>query len=168
MWLHKPLSVEKTVRIEMRTRMCQVLLDAGQDAAKPYEDTPMDFVEQPGWKAWRRRPLFAHWGGLSRRPIDRVPNDYITQPESIKTPMFTWVVMSVYGAIHLLGWSFAYPTQIDMWIWRISSLVAFAVLFSWGFVEVWTAKPWFNFDMTVLGVWEKKRHQKDLLEAMGI
>lgn len=90
MWIHKPLGVEKAVRIEMHTRMCQVLLDAGQDGAKPYEDTPMDFIEQPGWRAWRRRPRFAHWGGLSRRPIDRVPNDYVTQPESIKTPMFLW------------------------------------------------------------------------------
>ena len=156
MLIHKPLGVEKAVRIEMHTSMCQVLLNAGQDAANPYEDTPMDFVEQPGWKAWRRRPRFAHWAGLSRRPIDRVPNDYISQPESIIIPMFMWVVISVYGALHILGWNFAYPTQIDMWIWRISSLVSFAVLFSWGFAENWTAKPWFNFDMTVLGVWEKK------------
>ncbi|KAH8770334.1 hypothetical protein BGZ57DRAFT_441993 [Hyaloscypha finlandica] len=160
LWMNKPLSVEVAVPIEMTITMAQVLSEAGPAASVLYEDTPMDFVEQPGWRAWRRRRRFAHASGLSKRPLERFPNDYGFEPASVKPPLLMSLVMSLYGAIHILGWNFSFPTRIDMQIWRIASITSFVNLFFSGLVEALTLKPWFNFDMTVLGVWEHKSSKR--------
>ena len=154
-WIDKPLNVTKAISIKMETPMATVLLEAGTDAANPYEDTPMDFVEKPGWKLWRRRRMFSHFG-LQQRPLQRIPDDYMAPPPTITMNIFLWLEVSVFGIIHVLGWNFPFPTLIDLWIWRLSSLLTCVILSGWGIVLSVAVVSGLNFDMALLGIWVQK------------
>jgi hypothetical protein len=70
-WMDKPLGVESAVHLRLTTPMATILTEAGPAAGQPYVDTPMDFVEQPGWRVFSRVPLFTSFGGIEKRPLKR-------------------------------------------------------------------------------------------------
>lgn len=147
--------------------MATVLLEAGDAAAIPYEDTPMDFVEKPGWRLWRRRRIFSHFG-LRQRPLQRIPNDYIPLPHTHRLNLFLWVEISHLGIIHVLGWNFAFPTVVDLWIWRLSSLITCVILSVWGLVLNAGVKPGLDFNMALLGIWEQKSTKETFFRRWAI
>lgn len=155
-WMDKPLGVESAVPLSMATPMATVLKNAGDLAKDVYANTPMDFVEQPGWSVWKRRRWFRRFGGLAARPIQRIPNDFVEPPFTLKLAIPLWLTTVLYAAIHVSGWNYDFPTVVEQYIWRCASLVLLVVLFAWGIVEVLSVKPGFNFTLTLLGIWEKR------------
>ena len=155
-WMSKPLNVEVPVHVETMTDMATILREAGYCANYSYIYTPMDFVEQPGWLYWKRRDKFMNFGGLERRPIPRVPNDLVQPPLTLALAVPMWMLTISYAAIHVAGWNYSFPTSIEVYVWRCSSVTMFVVLFLWGLVEVLAVKPGFNFTITLLGIWEKR------------
>lgn len=160
-WLDKVLDAEIPLHLKMQTPIAKVLCEAGSAANEPYNDTPMDFVEQPGWRLWRRRLKFKYFGGLSERPIQRIPNDYIVPP-TLSLAFSTWGITVIHAAIHVIGWNFDLPTKTERYLWKAASLCLLVDLFGWGLVEVLSIKPGYDYTITLLGIWEKKTTKNTL------
>lgn len=175
-WLQKPMDVEVPFVLHMQIPLMRVLQDAGPVAEKPYQDTPMDFVEQPGWSVWNRRKPFRTFGGLTTRPIQRIPNDYILPPLTLRLSIATWIITVLYSTIHFARWNSEFPTLCELYLWRCSSATLWAILFTWGLVLVFSVKPGFDYTHTVLGIWVHettknknwwRRHALDLPGALS-
>ncbi|KAF4769277.1 hypothetical protein HAV15_008549 [Penicillium sp. str.  len=86
-WLHKPLDVYYPVQIKMNISMGQVLQEAGPIAARPYRQTPLDFVDdlRPSWalniQTFMKMPV-----GHFQRPIPRIGDS--------RLPWLTWTESS--------------------------------------------------------------------------
>jgi hypothetical protein len=63
-----------------------------------------------------------------------------------------WVVTVVHAMIHVLGWSFPFPTAIETTIWRARSLTLLFVMLIGGFVPVLPTRPWFDFTFNLLWI----------------
>ncbi|THV44140.1 hypothetical protein BGAL_0722g00030 [Botrytis galanthina] len=166
-WLKKPFDVEVPIRLESKVSISQILREAGPVASGVYSDSPLDFVEQLGWRTWRRRPIFKHFGGLSQRPVRRIPNDYVVEP-NFKVALFTLTVTVVHAAIHVTGWNLSFPTTTEQLLWHGASLCLLLDLFVWGIVEVLLLKPGLDFDMTLLGIWEKRSSKRGFWRSWGL
>ncbi|KAF2494613.1 hypothetical protein BU16DRAFT_462990, partial [Lophium mytilinum] len=108
---------------ELPVTMVPVLRRASRIAARPYRQTPLDFVDdlKPSWalnvQTFMKMPV-----GPSERPIQRIGDTWL--------PWLTWtertclcLATMVYSAIHLSGWNFHFPTRTEQILWRVSSLI---------------------------------------------
>ncbi|KAH8670174.1 hypothetical protein BGZ60DRAFT_450079 [Tricladium varicosporioides] len=152
-WANKPQNVAETTVIRPKWLIANVLIESGEAAKHPYIDTPMDFVEKPPWAGWKRRPSLLHFGGLERRPLARIPNDYSPPPPTGKEATFIWLISIVHAGIHLIGWNFDFPTRIEKLLWRISSIVLVVIMLVGGAVPVISTRPWFDFSFNLLWIW---------------
>lgn len=170
-WANKPQNVEEPTVITTEWLIADVLKSAGDAAREPYVDTPMDFVEKPVWQGWKRRPSLLHFGGLTRRPLARIPNDYSPPPPTGKEALFIWVISVLHAGVHVIGWELSFPTNIETWIWRISSITLLVVMIIGGAVPVLSTRKWFDFSFNLLWIWIRpsrkntwvRRHLFDLL-----
>lgn len=158
-WLEKPLNVEGHVNLSITTRMSEILKNAGSTAKEPYVDTPMDFVggcgipQGPG--TWGRRHYLPFFGSLEARPLQRMPDDYTPPPVTIRLASLQWALSVIHCAIHVAGWNYSFPTSIEKCLWRSASVALLAVLFVFGLVLVIAVRPWFDYRLILLGIWEK-------------
>ncbi|KAK4175099.1 hypothetical protein QBC36DRAFT_388481 [Triangularia setosa] len=111
-WLRKPLDVRYPVRIRMDAPMAQVLREAGPLAARPYRQTPLDFIDdyRPSW-ALHVHTFTGFSSGDGIRPLTRIGDS--------KLPWLTWKESSY--LLHLAGWNYSFPTHFEELLWRISS-----------------------------------------------
>ena len=137
----------------MQHSMAKVLLEAGSAGKQPYVDTPMDFVEKPGWNVWQRQPCFQNFGGIEGRPLRRIPNDYVEPPLSLSLALFTWLLSVGHLGIHVIGWKYPFPTTIEWYLWQITSLSLLSMVFAAGMLDVLTVKPGLDFAVTAMGIW---------------
>ena len=165
--MDKLLSVESPVHLKIATPMATVLREAGDIAKHPYVDTSMDFVEEPGWCAWKRREMFKNFAGMGERPILRVPNDLIPPPSTLKLAFPQWGLTVSYAVIRVAGWNYNFRNVAESFVWRCSSVVIFAVLFLWGLAEVMAVRPGFDFTLTLLGIWEKENSKNTFFGQLG-
>ncbi len=149
-WSRKPQNVAEPTTIKISWLMSDLLKKAGDAASDPYVDTPMDFVEKPLWEGWRRRKSLLHFDGLEKRPLERIPNDYSQPPPTGWEATVVWIISVVHAAVHVLGWSFAFPTEAETIIWRASSLTLLVVMVTGGLVPVLSTRPWFDFSFSLL------------------
>ncbi|RYP48913.1 hypothetical protein DL768_005275 [Monosporascus sp. mg162] len=150
---NKPQNVDEPTVIKVSWSLADLLLEAGEMAKDPYVDTPMDFVEKPAWEGWKRRSSLLHYGGLERRPLVRIPNDYSPPPPTRKDALFVWVISAIHAGIHLIGWNFPFSTYTEVLIWRISSLVLLVAMAIGGLVPVLSTRKWFDFSFNLLWIW---------------
>ncbi|KAF8644301.1 hypothetical protein AX16_008560 [Volvariella volvacea WC 439] len=54
-------------------------------------------------------PFYGAWTSITER--------------SLAALVYGLVIGMVFGGIHLLGWSFQFPTMTELWLWRASSMV---------------------------------------------
>lgn len=155
-WSCKPQNVAEPTVVVVDWTVADVLLWAGDAARDPYVDTPLDFVEKPVWDGWRRRPSLLHFGGLEKRPLTRIPNDYSPPPPTGKEATIVWVVSVVHAVIHLVSWSFQFPTATETFLWRVCSLILLVVMVVGGLVPVLSTQPWFDFTFDLLWIWTRK------------
>ncbi|KAK3936738.1 squalene epoxidase-domain-containing protein [Diplogelasinospora grovesii] len=152
----KPQNVAEPTAIQVDWTIADLLLSAGDAAREPYVDTPMDFIEKPVWDGWRRLPSLLHYGGLEKRPLERIPNDYCPPPPTGTEATIIWVVSVVHAMIHVLGWWFPFPTEAEKIIWRSSSLTLLVVMAVGGLVPVLSTRPWFDFTFSLLWIWVRE------------
>jgi squalene monooxygenase len=155
-WASKPQNVAEPTVIRVDWTVAELLLAAGDAARDPYVDTPLDFVEKPAWDGWRRRPSLLRFGGLDKRPLVRIPNDYSRPPSTWAEAAIVWVVSVVHAGLHVLCWSFPFPTQTEKILWRASSLTLLAVTAIGGLVPVLSTRPWFDFSFSLLMIWVRE------------
>jgi squalene monooxygenase len=155
-WASKPQNVAEPTIIRVDWPISELLIAAGDAAKDPSVDTPMDFVEKPVWQGWRRLPSLLHYGGLTKRPLERIPNDYSPPPPTGIEATTVWVVSVVHALIHVLGWWFPFPTPIEAIIWRASSLTLLVVMAIGGVVPVISTQPWFDFSFSMLWIWVRE------------
>lgn len=158
-WASKPQNVAEPTVIAVDWTIAEFLVSAGNVAKEPYVDTPLDFVEKPAWDGWKRLPSLLHFGGLDKRPLERIPNDYSPPPPTGTEATIVWVVSIIHAAIHVLGWSFPFPSELETMVWRVSSLVLIVVMVIGGIVPVISTQDWFDFTFSMLWIWirEAKR-----------
>jgi squalene monooxygenase len=159
-WASKPQNVAEPTVIRVDWTIADLLLAAGDVARDPYVDTPLDFVEKPVWDGWRRRPSLLHYGGLNKRPLPRIPNDYSPPPPTGTEATIVWVVSVVHAVLHVLCWSFPFPTITEMVLWRVSSLTLLVVMAVGGLVPVLSTRPWFDFSFSMMWIWVREARKQ--------
>ncbi|CAG9983083.1 unnamed protein product [Clonostachys byssicola] len=155
-WSRKPQNVGEPITISVNWTIAELLISAGDVAKEPYVDTPLDFVEKPPWDGWRRFPSLLHFGGLQKRPLARIPNDYSPPPPTGKEATIVWVVSVVHAMIHLVSLSFPFPTQTETILWRSCSLILLVVMVVGSLVPVLSTQPWFDFTFNLIWIWTRK------------
>ena len=147
-WLQKPSDVQRGITISIPVTTTQILIDAGTAAAEPYKHTPLDFVAKQhftcGYDVMR---FFNMRCDDSERPLRRFPNDRFPDIRTFeKLALFSWTLS--YAAVHLVGWNFEFPTQSELLLWRISSLIVTFTTLLWWTLETIAARQRF-------GRWDK-------------
>ena len=112
-WWHKPLDVRIPIRIPMQKSTAELLKEAGEVAAKPYQQTPLDFVEdlRPSW-ALNIQPFMKMLVALHERLIPRFGDDRFPNLKGYQESILCFATL-LYAAIHLMGWNFTFPTRIE-------------------------------------------------------
>ena len=158
-WASKPQNVAEPTVISVEWTIADLLLAAGDAARDPYVDTPLDFVEKPAWNGWRRRPSLLHYGGLNKRPLERIPNDYSPPPTGTEAAI-VWLVSVVHAALFTTCWSFPFPTKTECVLWQASTLTFLAGMVVGGLVSVLSTRPWFDFSFSMVWIWVCEARKK--------
>ena len=122
-WLQKPADVKFPIRINMATPIGRILHEGGPAAAKPYRQTPLDFVDDlcPSWSL--NIQTFIHLPiGPFERPISRFGNDRFPYLE-LRDNTILFIATLVYAAIHVSAWDWTFPTRVEKILWRLASLI---------------------------------------------
>lgn len=67
-----------------------------------------------------------------------------------------WVVSVVHAVIHVLCWSFPFPSRTETLLWRGSSVILLTVMAVGGLVPVLSTRPWFDFSFSMLWIWVRE------------
>jgi squalene monooxygenase len=159
-WAKKPQNVEAPVVLNVDWEIEELLKAAGTASMTSYVDTPMDFIEKPMWDGWKRRPSLLHFGGLEKRPLERIPNDYSPPPPTGKEATFIWFISIAHAGIHCAGWNLEFATLVELVLWRTSSLTLLVVMAVGGIVPVLSTRPWFDFSFNLLWIWVREARKK--------
>lgn len=122
-WLQKPTDVEFPIRVHMETSIAVVLLEGGASAARPYRQTPLDFVDDlcPSWslniQTFINMPI-----GPYERPISRFGNDRFPYLE-LRDNTALFVATLIYASIHVCAWNWTFPSRVENILWRIASMI---------------------------------------------
>ncbi|KAH8892410.1 hypothetical protein GQ53DRAFT_861664 [Thozetella sp. PMI_491] len=155
-WASKPQNVNRAIAIPMQRPVAEVLRTADDSAARrPWDDTPLDFIEKPVFEGWYRRPSLRQFGGLHRRPLGRIPNDH-TGPPSSQQAFILWIASMIHTGLHIAFWSFPFATTIEVITWRAASVTLMAAMVAGGLVPGMAKHPGFTFHCTLMWVWVKK------------
>ena len=123
-WLKKPLDVATPTVLMIQASTAEILLKAGPEAAKPYRQTPLDFVWD-GKNSWTLdvQPFLHFRTDPKERPMPRILNDSFPWFDRATDAIIVMFVVFFYGAIHMFGWDLTFPTAMEKLLWRISALV---------------------------------------------
>lgn len=105
-WLHKPLDVVVPITLTIHASIAEILIQAGDQAAKPYLQTPLDFIDNQG-PSWSTDVMLkiSIRTGPQRRPLDRLGNDRIPHLPAIVT-FILFILTLVYSGIHMVDGAF--------------------------------------------------------------
>lgn len=123
-WLRKPTDVMTPICLYSEWSMQEILKDSGT-ADLPWKQTPLDFIDDlgPSW-ALNIQPFMNMPVGPHERPMPRFGNDRIPNLNGRQETLLCLASL-IYGAIHLAGWNFVFPTRIEGILWRVSSMIIF-------------------------------------------
>lgn len=144
-WLQKPLDVEIPITLETPYRISDILIRAGSIAQEPYQQTPLDFIDDlgPSWsvnvmsKAGIPSGIRGHpWGsGPCERPVPRLTNDRLPSLVGWSRASLFFVTL-IYAAIHVAGWNFSFPSAAEQILWRGCSTVLLLATFLYWLVMI--------------------------------
>lgn len=136
LWWKKPLDVGTPIILKTEFCIADILLKAGDQAKDPYELTPLDFADAhpgvstvtPFWFALRY--LLGLGIPPKTRPIKFFPNSRTGPPRGLGTSMliFETVGAITYVGIHLAGWNFTLPTNLELLFWRAANLALVGIM----------------------------------------
>ena len=94
-WLYKPLDIQTPNVLKAKASIAEILTAAGPVAAKPYRQTPLDFIDRNGpTVSINALPLIGWKFGTQKRPLDRIPNDRFPVLELYQQAIL-WVITLV-------------------------------------------------------------------------
>lgn len=141
-WLHKPADVRTRITITTPKAIEEIAGNA------KWHLTPLDFVDEngPGWSVnvqpFMKMPVIPR-----QRPIQRIPNDrFPMNPYGAQEYCVCFATL-LFTGLHILGWNFAFPSQLEQTLWRVSSLILFGVTAAFWVLE--TMASWVR-----LGRWK--------------
>jgi hypothetical protein len=166
-WLHKPADVSTPVHIYSSKTTFDMIGNMEWDL------TPLDHVDLngPGYSA-NVQPFMGMPVIPKERPIQRIPNDrFPTDPYGVQEYLLCFATL-LFTAIHVAGWNFDFPTEVERILWRISSLLLFGITVAFWFFE--TIASW-----TRLGRWKEiylylankqglERHRRDVVRRQTL
>ncbi|KAM7184947.1 hypothetical protein V8F33_012713 [Rhypophila sp. PSN 637] len=152
-WLHKPADVRTPVRLGL-VQSPSSMADGSNDHTQkrpsgileitkqqPWKTTPLDFIDEngPGWsinvQPFMKMPVIP-----PERPIQYIPNDrFPMNPYGSQEYLLCFATM-LFTAVHVAGWNFSFPTDMEKILWRVSSLVLFGVTAAFWLLE--TVASW--------------------------
>jgi hypothetical protein len=143
-WFHKPMDVETPTIITPELTMAEIIARHEDPTDQHWDKTPLDFVQGRLEFSWNRVWAYAmeitkRFGvnlGTKRRPIERIPDDYIPEPPLRSFPI-VFLMHLVYGAIHFAGWNFHFPSRTELILWRVAVSVTAAVILLIWCVEIY-------------------------------
>jgi hypothetical protein len=141
-WLHKPTDVSTPVYIYTTKTVADMI------GNREWDLTPLDHVD-PNGPAYsvNVQPFMGMPVIPPERPIQRIPNDrFPTNPYGVQEYLLC-IATLLFTGIHVAGWNFDFPTDIERLLWRISSLLLFGITVAFWFFE--TIASW-----TRLGRWK--------------
>lgn len=122
-WANKPLDVTSPTVIESDKTMEFILCQAGDKAAKPYRQTPLDFIDDqsPSWLT-EVQPHLGFRRGPPERPLPRLTNDRFPVIGVSIDAILLFVYSMIYCLLHFIGWNFDFPSHVELVLWRASSI----------------------------------------------
>ncbi|KAH8898911.1 hypothetical protein GQ53DRAFT_635171 [Thozetella sp. PMI_491] len=139
---------------------------------KKWRTTPLDFVDEngPGWsmnvQSFMGMPVIP-----PERPIERIPNDrFPTNPYGIQEYCLCFATL-LFTGIHVLGWNFSFPTEVEKTLWKVSSLILSGVtgafwlletIASWSRLGRWKRLYLRVTDPNKLPEWDKSRADRSM------
>lgn len=141
-WLHKPSNVRTPIRLRLDTSLDEILRKAGDIAAKPYRQTPLDFIDDlcPSWSL-NVQPFMGMPVAPFERPIPRLGNDRLPNLKGYQEVILCTATL-IYASIHLVGWNFTFPTITEMILWRVCSMFLFGNTVAFWIFE--TSAAWYR------------------------
>lgn len=153
-WLHKPADVRTPVRIGLisspSTTADSISNNPNQKKTgsilqitknHTWRTTPLDFIDEngPGW-SMNVQPFVKLPVIPPERPIQHIPNDrFPMNPYGCQEYLLCFATL-LFTAIHVAGWNFSFPTDLEKILWRVSSLVLLGVTAAFWLLE--TAASW--------------------------
>ena len=129
-WSHKPLDVESPTIIKIPKSTAEILIDAGPAASQPYEQTPLDFIDNqsPSWLT-EIQPHLHFRMGPRERPLPRFTNDKFPVIGAGPNSVLLFVVILAYCCLHFIAWDFSFPTHVERTLWRVGCITIVATTF---------------------------------------
>ncbi|KUJ14219.1 uncharacterized protein LY89DRAFT_784208 [Mollisia scopiformis] len=147
-WLHKPSNVRIPIKLQLKISIERILREAGEIAATPYKQTPLDFIDDlcPSWslnvQTFMNMPVAPF-----ERPMSRLGNDRFPNLKGYQEAILC-VATLVYASIHVMGWNFEFPTRAELILWRVCSMFLFGNTVAFWIFE--TSAAWYH-----IGRWQR-------------
>ena len=121
-WWNKPLNVNRPVRV-FRKSDVEEPIEARRLASKANDD---------GFEKIFMFIAGAQDEGVNLSGEDRVPRFWAnsTENNALIADIMVLGVGVCFGAIHCIAWSFPFPTQVELLMWRISGVAITAITFN--------------------------------------
>ncbi|KAI9450281.1 hypothetical protein F5148DRAFT_1337196 [Russula earlei] len=139
LWRHKPLNVQRGVRMTFRHPF---IMDnqMGQDLS--LVDTSNDPFDRVLYKLL----LLIFGGHDEHNDVKRVPTFYPDKWVTSRRRFAVFIVIAVvlaFGGIHCVGWSFTFPSHAERILWRVASVLIivipiYSLMVQFGFDEPFT------------------------------
>ncbi|KAF2740048.1 hypothetical protein EJ04DRAFT_604772 [Polyplosphaeria fusca] len=148
LWRHKPADISRPEVLIAQSKTADILQAGGDEAQKPYRNTPLDFIDR---EEWHMSIYWSHLRNLLRcihissksweRPLSRISN---VKTAKLPETVFFVGAIYIYGfvAIFIGGWNLSLPTHAERTLWRTASLLCLgsligAELVTFGAFNVW-------------------------------
>lgn len=136
-WLHKPSDIRRGIVLATEVTTAQILIEAGDAAAVPYRHTPLDFVAKQSFTCgYDVMGFFNLRCDHPERPLRCFPNDRFPDIRTFEK-FALFCITTCFASLHLIGWRFTFPTQTELLLWLISSLIVTGTtVFFWVFETI--------------------------------
>lgn len=135
-WWNKPSDVQTTQLYELKTSMVDIMREAGESASGEYRNTPLDFISR---KEWAGSLLWNYLVNFLRRmylimkspnpPLQRFTTFNFPRPSTKAWLVFVLCVSMAYTSFFVGAWSFFFPSNVELQLWRAVSITQAAMAF---------------------------------------